>query len=103
MENYYFWGGLWAKLTPLVMFPFRPSTAALSRVFSFSSRLASGLRAFSAPEVCERCQRCYGGLYPYIRISIRVTHAELDGHGEEVAASLLGDGVTAFNAWQVDV
>jgi len=39
----YFCGGLCAKLTPFAMLPFKPSTQALRRVFSFSSRLVSGL------------------------------------------------------------
>jgi hypothetical protein len=47
----YFWGGLWAKFTPFVMLPFKPSTQALRRVFSFSSRFVRGFRAFSAPDV----------------------------------------------------
>ena len=44
-----------------------------------------------------------GGLYPYIRIGIRGTHAELNRHGEEVATGLLRDSVAAWNAWQIDV
>lgn len=51
MGEDYFCGGLCAKLTPFAMLPFKPSTQALRRVFSFSSRLFRGLMAFSAPEV----------------------------------------------------
>jgi hypothetical protein len=58
----YFWGGLWAKLTPFAILPFKPSTAALRRVFSDSSRLVSGLSAFSAPLVYSGCQESTCGI-----------------------------------------
>lgn len=45
----HFWGGLWAKLMPLVMFPLRPSTALLNSPFSLSVNCPKGLVAFSAP------------------------------------------------------
>lgn len=31
------------------------------------------------------------------------TYAKLDGHGEKIDASLLGDGITTINTGQVDV
>lgn len=45
----YFCGGLWAKLTPFVMLPLRPSVHLARRAFSFSVMPSRGLMAFSAP------------------------------------------------------
>ena len=77
------------------MLPFRPSTQALSRVFSFSSMLVSTLIAFSAPPGCLSISHIQKGLrsgaYP-----------KFNGHGEEVAASLLGNFLATWNAWEVN-
>jgi hypothetical protein len=92
----YFWGGLCAKETPFSMLPFKPSTQAFRRVFSFSSRLVSGLWAFSAPlafRIVSMGARCD------LKWS---TYTKLDRNGEEVKASLLSNGVAAWNTWEVD-
>lgn len=80
------------------MLPLRPATQASRSFFSLTSRLVSGFSAFSAPLGCLNVSAC-----PLVlRMVERVTYAKLDGNGEEVTASLLGNSIAAWNTWEVD-
>lgn len=81
------------------MLPLRPDTAAARRAFSFSVMSPRMSIAFSAP-------------LGYSLVSIRgqdwgrggkKTYAELNGDGEEVDTSLLGNLLTAGDTGKVDV
>jgi len=56
--------------------------------------LVSTLIAFSAPPGCPFVSHLQEGVNCE-------TYSKLNGHGEKVTASLLGDSLAAWNAWQV--
>lgn len=70
---------------------------ALSRVFSLSLMLESGLMALLTPLVY-----CHGQ-HLTIRELVGVTYTKLNGNGEEVTAGLLGNGVATWNTRKVDI